>query len=79
MLQCARECEASSTLKSCSMQALLQLNDVPRGLCSIDLVSRPRDSTDANGLLLSLSKPVTVTWCPSWVSISPLKPCTPAW
>ena len=60
-LKRAHQCSLFLTCKSCSRQALLQLKDVPRGLCSTDPVLRPWERTDASGLLGSFSKPRTVT------------------
>lgn len=57
-------CMSPSTFKSCSRQALLQLEEIPRGLWSKDPALRPCESTDASGLALILSKPVTAIWCP---------------
>ena len=71
-------CVTPSTLSSCSRQALLQLKETPRGLWSNDPALRPCESTDASGLDLSLSKPVTATWCPCWLLMMPSRFGTPA-
>ncbi len=67
------------TCKSCSRQTLLHLEEMPRGLWSSAPVLRPCESTDASGVLLSLPKPVTVTWCPCWLFMMPSKSETPAY
>ncbi len=72
-------CIILSTCKSCSRQTLLHLEEIPRGLWSSEPVLRPCESTDASGVFLSLSKPVTMTWCPCWLSMIPSKSGIPVY
>ena len=66
------------TFSSCSKHALLQLKDVPIGLCSNDPALRPWERSDATGLLLVLSRPSIDSWCACSPMMSFSKLWTPA-